>query len=64
MSAAHVSGIAALLSSQTKGKGTPAAIEEQLIRTAKDLGPKGKDDQYGYGLVQPRLAVLGSGIKK
>jgi serine protease len=64
MSAAHVSGIAALVSSQTKGKGTPAAIEEQLIRTAKDLGPKGKDDQYGYGLVQPRLAVLGSGIKK
>lgn len=64
MSAAHLSGIAALLSSQTKGKGTPAAIEEQLIRTAKDLGAKGKDDLYGYGLVQPRLAVLGSGIKK
>ena len=64
MSAAHVSGIAALVSSQTKGKGSPAAIEEQLIRSAKDLGPKGKDDQYGWGLVQPRLAVLGSGIKK
>jgi serine protease len=64
MAAAHVSGIAALVSSQTKGKGTPAAIEEQLIRSAKDLGTKGKDNEYGYGLVQPRLAVLGSAIKK
>lgn len=64
MSASFLSGVAALVSSQTKGKGTPAAIEEQLIRSAKDLGAKGKDDQYGWGLVQPRLAVLGSGIKK
>jgi serine protease len=62
MAAPHVAGIAALLYSQ--GITDPAAIENILKATARDLGPAGRDDFYGYGLVQPRAALLGSGVTR
>jgi hypothetical protein len=38
---------------------------EKIIRmTAKDLGTKGKDDSFGYGLIQPRAALYGYGISR
>lgn len=58
----HVSGQAALLLSQ--GVTTPTAIEALIKLTAKDLGPAGRDDTFGYGLVQPRSALFGLGIIK
>ncbi len=63
MATPHVSGLAALLMSQ--GNLTdPAAVEALIKATAKDLGPKGKDDQFGYGLIQPRNALFGFGIRR
>jgi serine protease len=58
--APHVSGLAALLVSQ--GVTKPAAIEALLRATARDLGPAGRDAEYGFGLVQPRLALRGFGF--
>jgi subtilisin family serine protease len=54
---AHVSGLAALLIERNPGL-TPDAVQAILMRTAKDLGPKGRDDEYGAGLVDAYEAVL------
>jgi serine protease len=62
MAVAHVSGLAALLYQQ--GITSPAAIEAAMKRTATDLGPAGRDDQYGYGLINPRAALRGMGIAR
>jgi len=62
MATPHVSGLAALLVSQ--GITSPAAIEAIIRRTAKDLGATGKDDEFGYGLIQPRTALFGLGLVK
>lgn len=59
MATPHVAGAAALLISQ--GITHPAAVEAALKRTARDLGPKGFDQEYGYGLIQPRNALRGLG---
>jgi hypothetical protein len=29
-----------------------------------DLGPAGRDDQYGYGLINPRASLRGMGLAK
>jgi subtilisin family serine protease len=55
-SAAEVSGIAALML-QRKGDLTPAAVREVLLKTAKDLGKKGRDDDFGAGLADAYRAV-------
>jgi hypothetical protein len=55
--AAHVSGIAALILERKPGL-TPDAVRRILISTAKDLGPRGKDDQYGAGLADAYQAIL------
>ena len=60
MAAPHVAGVAALLISQ--GVTKPAAVEALLKGTARDLGSPGRDSEYGYGLIQPRLALLGFGF--
>ena len=61
MAAPHVAGIAALLFSQ--GITKPAAIEAVIKATARDLGVPGRDSEYGYGLIQPRTALRGIGVK-
>jgi serine protease len=64
MATPHVSGMAALLMSQIGPSATPALIEQMIRKTARDLGAPGRDDEYGYGLIQPRTALFGSGIRK
>lgn len=58
----HVSGVAAMLMQQ--GVTDPAAVEAVLERFATDLGPPGRDDLYGYGLVNARNALHGLGIAR
>jgi serine protease len=62
MAAPHVSATAALLMSQ--GIRDPRAVEFVIKSTALDLGPAGKDNEYGHGLVQPRNALFGMGIAR
>jgi serine protease len=63
MASPHVAALAALIVSQVPSA-TPAAIETILRRTALDLGPAGKDDQFGYGLIQARPAIYGLGGRR
>jgi serine protease len=62
MSTAHVSGFAALLMQQ--GITDPAAIEAIMKQFATDLGAAGRDDQYGYGLINIRSALRGMGLAR
>ncbi len=32
-------------------------IVTKMLATAEDLGPAGRDDEYGYGLIRPDLAI-------
>jgi hypothetical protein len=56
MAAPQVSAVAAMLAA--RGLTDPDAIEQVLVDTAKDLGPAGRDNVYGHGLVQASAAVL------
>jgi len=60
MAAPHVSGFAALLIQQ--GITSPAAIEAIMKRYATDLGAPGRDNEYGYGLINPRATLRGMGL--
>lgn len=67
MATPHVAGVAALLMAQ--GVTTPAAVEALLKRTAKLIGapstPGGsRNDDVGNGLIQPRAALFGFGVKQ
>ncbi len=54
MATPYISGAAALILSDSKRvtghKMTPAEVKNYLIMHTEDLGPKGKDNAYGYGL--------------
>ncbi|HYN07760.1 MAG TPA: S8 family serine peptidase [Vicinamibacterales bacterium] len=63
MATPHVAGLAALIISQRPGI-TPAQVEAIIRATAKDIGAPGKDNDFGYGLIQPRAALFGLGIRK
>ena len=54
--AAYVSGVAALIVERNPGV-APEVVRRILMDTAGDLGPKGKDDQFGAGLANA-LAVV------
>jgi serine protease len=60
MASPHVAAVAALLYSQ--GITNPAAIEAAIKRFARDLGAPGRDDEFGYGLVDARAALRGMGV--
>jgi subtilisin family serine protease len=62
MAAPHVAGLAALLYSQ--GITNPAAIEAAIKRFAVDLGPAGKDNEYGHGLIDARATLRGLGVAR
>ncbi len=62
MAAPHISGIAALL--VANGTQKPENIRKQLTDTARDLGKPGKDNYYGYGLVDAYGALLGGKLEK
>lgn len=55
--AAHVSGIAALILERNPGL-SPDGLRRVLLSTAKDLGPKGRDKDFGVGLADAYQAVL------
>ncbi|HEX6024867.1 MAG TPA: S8 family serine peptidase [Solirubrobacter sp.] len=59
MAAPHVSATAALvIASGILGpKPKPSAIERRLMLTARDLGPPGKDNHYGWGLLDAAKAT-------
>jgi len=62
MAAPHVAGVAAMLMQQ--GITDPAAIEDILEKTAVDLGTPGRDNTFGFGLVDARAALRGLGLAK
>jgi serine protease len=62
MATPHVSGFAALLMQQ--GITSPAAIEAAMKQFATDRGPIGRDDSYGYGLINPRATLRGLGLAR
>jgi serine protease len=67
MASPHVAGLAALLMAQ--GVRNPATIEQLIKKTAKFLGTasatdKTRSDEFGSGLIQPRAALFGFGVKK
>jgi serine protease len=62
MAAPHVAGVAAMLMQQ--GVTDPAVIEEVLEKTAVDLGTPGRDNTFGFGLVDARAALRGLGLAK
>ncbi len=55
--AAHVSGIAALILERNPGL-SPDGLRRVLLSTATDLGPKGRDKDFGMGLANAYRAVL------
>jgi hypothetical protein len=56
IAAAQVSGIAALLLERSRDI-TPDAVRKALVASALPLGPKGRADQFGAGLVDAYRAI-------
>jgi len=56
LSAAHVSGLAALLVAQL-GHGKPGRIRSRILHSADDLGAPGKDPYYGWGRINIARAL-------
>jgi len=56
VAAAHVSGVAALIIERAPEIDS-TTLEDILFSTAKDLGPPGRDSQFGFGLVDPYRAL-------
>ncbi|HUH07517.1 MAG TPA: S8 family serine peptidase [Egibacteraceae bacterium] len=54
--APYVAGVAALALTEQPGL-TPDQVEALLEQTAKDKGPAGRDNTYGWGLVQAGAAL-------
>jgi serine protease len=59
MSAAHVTGVAAMvIASGVIGPNpSPAQVLDRLQSTARDLGDPGRDDQFGSGLIDAAAAT-------
>jgi thermitase len=56
MATPHVAGVAAIVAARNPAGG-PAAWRAKLTSTADDLGPPGRDPQFGFGRVNLRRAV-------
>jgi subtilisin family serine protease len=56
MATPHVSSVAALVWSQHTNC-TAAQMRDSLNKSAMDLGTGGRDDYFGYGLVQAKTAT-------
>lgn len=55
--AAHVSAVAAILLAENPALGAEG-VKQKLQSSALDLGTAGKDDQFGWGMVNPCGAVM------
>lgn len=62
MATPHVSGFAALLIQQ--GVTDPAIIEAAMKQFATDKGTAGRDDLFGYGIINPRATLRGLGLAR
>ncbi len=60
MAAPHVAGVAALLFEYSPGASADQ-VRNAMQSTAMDLGPGGRDNEYGHGLVQARQALAAIG---
>jgi serine protease len=58
----HVAGVAAMLMQQ--GITSPAAIEAALEKFATHLGDPGRNQLYGFGMVDARKTLLGLGLAR
>jgi thermitase len=56
MATPHVAGVAAIIAARNPAGG-PAAWRAKLDGAVDDLGPKGRDPQFGFGRVNLRKAV-------
>jgi len=56
MATPHVAGVAALVWSKYPNTCSGAQLRASLTKSAQDLGPVGRDDEFGYGLVQAKAA--------
>ena len=54
MATPNVAGLAGLVSAQVK---RPVIVRRRILRTAKDLGPRGVDPYYGHGRIRADRAV-------
>jgi subtilisin family serine protease len=61
--AAHVSGVAALLL-ERRPELPPEGVRRILQATARDLGPRGRDDQFGFGLADAFTAIMAGEPKR
>jgi serine protease len=62
MASPHVAGIAAMLMQQ--GITDPVAVEAALERFATDIGSPGRDQFFGFGLVDARATLRGLGLAR
>jgi hypothetical protein len=58
--APHVAGLAALMFT-TAPVWNNATLVQAMFNTATDLGPRGRDDEYGFGLIHADRAVDAAG---
>ncbi len=56
MACPHVAGLASLLLA-IDGTLTPAQLESLITTNARDLGAAGRDDTFGFGLIDPVAAL-------
>jgi serine protease len=57
MACPHVAGVAALLFAAEGGNISPSEVRTVLQNSAQDLGTTGRDNYYGYGLVNASAAL-------
>jgi subtilisin family serine protease len=57
MACPHVAGVAALVFAAANSNITPAEVSDILFNSAEDLGTPGRDDYFGYGLVDAFAAL-------
>jgi serine protease len=57
MACPHVSGVAALIFAAADNQITPSQVRTILQNSAQDLGTAGRDDYFGYGLVDASAAL-------
>lgn len=57
MATPYVSATAALILAREQGLGLTVDPKDVILGTARDLGPVGRDDEFGFGLISPMAAI-------